>query len=206
MTPRIAASGKRYDRAYFDRWYRDRRRRVVTPAPLERRVAWTIATAEYVLDRPLRSLLDVGCGEAHWAPVVRRLRPRARDVGVDPSPYVLRRYAGRRHVHAGTIDALDALDLDGPFDLVVCCAMLNYLPPPAVARGLAQMGALLAGVAHIELFTRGDPVEGDFRGWRWYSPAWARGAVRRAGLRSNGLHCYVTADRVAELCALERSR
>jgi SAM-dependent methyltransferase len=206
MTARLPESAKRYDRAYFDRWYRDPRRRVVTPAPLARRVAWAIATAEYVLDRPLRSVLDVGCGEAHWAPVVRRLRPRARYVGIDPSPYVLRRYAARRHIRQGSIDALAALDLEGPFDLVVCCAMLNYLPPTMVTRGLAQVRALLDGVAHIELFTRGDPVEGDFRGWRWYSRMWARNAVRRAGLRTIGLHCYVAADRLSELCALERGR
>jgi SAM-dependent methyltransferase len=197
---------KQYDRAYFDRWYRDPKRRVITPVPLARRAAWSIATAEYVLERPLRSVLDVGCGEGHWAPAIHRLRPGARYTGVDPSPYVVSRYGTRRHIVCGTIGALDALPLDGPFDLVVCCAMLNYLNPPDITRGLRQIGGQLAGVAHIELFTRGDPVEGDFHGWRWYARPWAQRALRRAGLVPIGLHCYVGRERARELCALERGR
>lgn len=197
---------KQYDRAYFDRWYRDPRRRVIAPAPLARRAAWAIAAAEYVLDRPLRNVLDVGSGEGHWAPAIKRLRPRVRYTGVDPSPYVVSRYGARRHILCGTIAALDALPLDGPFDLVLCCAMLNYLEPDDVARGLRQLGGQLGGMAHIELFTRADPVEGDFRGWRWYTRAWAERAFRRAGLVAIGLQCYTGRERARELFALERIR
>ena len=55
----MSGQPKQYDRAYFDRWYRDPRRRVISPAPLARRASWAIATAEYVLgpavaDRPRR--------------------------------------------------------------------------------------------------------------------------------------------------------
>ena len=206
MTLPAGQRAKPYDRSYFDRWYRDPRRRVTSPAPLARRVNWAIATAEHVLDRPLKTVLDVGCGEAHWAPVVRRLRPLAHYTGVDPSPYVVRRFGARRHIVCGTIESLGAMKLGGPFDLVVCCAMLNYLPPAVVQRGLAQIRSVLGGVAHLELFARGDPVEGDFRGWRWYSRSWIRQAVQRAGLVSVGLHCVVSRDRAADLCALERSR
>jgi SAM-dependent methyltransferase len=202
--PTRNATPKLYDRAYFDRWYRDPRRRVISPAPMARRAEWAIATAEYVLGRPLRSVLDVGSGEGHWALPIRRLRPGVRYTGVDPSPYVVRRYGTRRHIVCGTIGALDALPLDGPFDLVLCCAMLNYLEPADVARGLRQLSGQLGGVAHVELFTRGDPVEGDFRGWRWYTRSWAQEAFRRAGLVSIGLHCYAGRERARDLCALER--
>src|SRR5690606_26687004 len=55
---------KTYDQAYFDRWYRDggiggRQR-------LARKVALAVATAEYHLERPLKSVLDIGCGEGAW--------------------------------------------------------------------------------------------------------------------------------------------
>ena len=206
LTPHPARPAKQYDRGYFDRWYRHPTDRVVTPAALRRRVAWSIATTEYVLERPIQSVLDGGCGEGHWAPVIRRLRPRARYTGVDPSPYVVDRYGTRRHIVRGTITALDALPLDGSFDLVVCCAMLNYLAASDIMRGLRQIAGQLRGVAHIELFTRGDPVEGDFRGWRWYSRPWAVRAFRRAGLVPIGLHCYISRERARELCALERGR
>jgi len=75
-----------------------------------------------------------------------------------------------------------------------------------VARGLRQLAGQLGGIAHIELFTRGDPVEGDFRGWRWYTRAWAERAFRRAGLVAIGLQCYTGRERARELFALERTR
>ena len=52
---------KRYDRAYFDHWYRGER--VRPRAELERRVRLALAAAEYALGRPVRRALDVGCGE-----------------------------------------------------------------------------------------------------------------------------------------------
>jgi SAM-dependent methyltransferase len=194
---------KRYDRRYFDRWYRDPQHRVLTSTSLARRAAWVVATTEYVLQRPLRTVLDIGCGEGHWAPVLRRLRPRVQYTGVDPSPYVIARYGSRRHILRGTIQTLDELPLDTPFDLILCCAALNYLSPRVVTEGLALMAARLSGVAHIEIFSHGDPVDGDFRGWRWYPRAWVRRATLAAGLMPVGLHCYVGRDCAPDLCALE---
>jgi len=194
---------KEYDRAYFDRWYRDTRQRVVTPTTLARRVAWIVATSEYILQRRIRNVLDVGCGEGHWAAAIHRLRPRAAYTGVDPSPYVISRYGARRHILQGKIEDLDSLPLAESFDVIVCCAALNYLPPAVVGRGLAHISDRLEGVAHIEIFSPGDPVEGDFRGWRWYSPRWVRQRVRDAHLIPIGLQCYVRREHASELNALE---
>ena len=55
---------KQYDAAYFRRWYRGP---PATPrAELARKVAMAVAIAEFYLQRPIRSVLDVGCGEAAW--------------------------------------------------------------------------------------------------------------------------------------------
>ena len=64
MSP--AATRKVYDRAYFERWYRDPRHSVIQRDLLARRVQLAIAAAEYVLERPVRNVLDIGCGEAPW--------------------------------------------------------------------------------------------------------------------------------------------
>ena len=48
---------KRYDQSYFDRWYR--RGGIGGARRLARKVALAVATAEYHLERPLRSVLDV---------------------------------------------------------------------------------------------------------------------------------------------------
>ena len=54
-------SPKIYDQKYFDRWYRGRT--IGTRAEVERLVTLAVATAEYHLERPIHSVLDIGCGE-----------------------------------------------------------------------------------------------------------------------------------------------
>jgi SAM-dependent methyltransferase len=164
-----------------------------------------IGVAEHVIGRSVRSVLDVGCGEGLWYPVLHRLRPAVRYTGVDPSPYAVRRFGARRHIRLGTIGALDTLGLGGPYDLVVCSGVLNYLVPTELGAGLAHIAAMLGGVAYLELYTSDDAVTGDTRPAVRRSPAWYRRATRRAGLVACGLHCYVGAERARTLAALERA-
>jgi len=100
-----------FDQAYFDHWYRDQG--FGSPTRVARKVSYAVAAAEYLLDRPIRSVLDVGCGEASWQPVLRRLRPRLRYVGVDPSRYAVERFGARRGVRLGTLgDLAEVVSLD----------------------------------------------------------------------------------------------
>src|SRR5438270_4877992 len=73
---------KRYDRAYFDHWYRGRSR-VSTKDDVRRKVALAVAECEYFLRRRLRSVLDVACGEGAWQPHIAALRPGAKYLGLD---------------------------------------------------------------------------------------------------------------------------
>ena len=54
---------KIYDRDYFNKWYRDPRHAVGSPAELRRKVAMVVAQAEYYLARPIRTgtLTPVNC-------------------------------------------------------------------------------------------------------------------------------------------------
>ena len=88
---------KTYDRAYFDRWYRGSE--VGGSARLARKVALAVATAEYHLERPLRSVLDIGCGEGGWRAPLLKLRPRASYLGFDASEYATGRYGRARNLH-----------------------------------------------------------------------------------------------------------
>jgi SAM-dependent methyltransferase len=204
MTGRTADAA-RFDRAYFDRWYRHPTRRVRSPATLAREVACAIGVTEQVIGRTVRSVLDVGCGEGNWYPLLKRRRPALRYTGVDPSDYAVRRFGARRHIRRGSVEALDSIGLRGPYDLIVCAGVLNYLAPSALARGLTHIAALLGGVAYLELYTSDDSVTGDTRPAVRRSPAWYRRATRRAGLVPCGMHCYVGADRATTLAALERA-
>lgn len=196
---------KHFDERYFDRWYRDPRFRVGTAADLQRLVRFAVASAEYVLARPVRTVLDVGAGEGRWAPVLRRLRPRARYHGVDPSEYAVSRYGHRRNIVRGTLDDLDALFGDRAFDLVVCCSVLNYLPRAEMTRGIESIARHTGGLAYLEIYAATDDVEGDTAGWHSESAASYRRIARDAGLIPCGLSCYVSESMRDHLVALERA-
>lgn len=197
---------QRYDAAYFERWYRSRRHRVRTPTEIARIVAMTVAATEYVLERPVRTVLDVGAGEGHWRGHLRRLRPRVKYIGVEPSAYAVGRYGRTRNLRQGTLATLPRLSLerDAPdgFDLIVSCGVLNYVAEAELADGLATLARLSNGIAFLELFSAGDDITGDVP--RDRRPAsWYAGVLAAAGWTPVGLHCYVPSHIAARMVALE---
>jgi len=180
---------KQYDRAYFDRWYRGQG--FGSPARLERKVRYAVSSAEYLLDRPVRSVLDVGCGEGAWQPVLRRLRPAASYIGVDPSEYAIQRHGARRDLILGGMGDLDSLDLGGPFDLVICVDVVPYVTDRDAEAGISAIGRLVQGAALIELFTSVDDFEGDRREYRDRTPARYRRWFARADLVHVGPNLFV---------------
>lgn len=182
---------KRYDRAYFERWYRHPRHRIACRSELDRRVRMAVAVTEFLLDRPLRSVLDVGCGEGAWRPAFGRIRPAASYIGVDPSEYAIRRFGRRRNLRLGSIADLDRLGLAGPFDLIVCADVLHYLTPADVRRGVRQIAGRLGGVAFLEVQTGADDVMGDLRGFRRRPPTFYRRLFGESGLTPCAPHCYI---------------
>lgn len=193
--------GAAYGKEYFDKWYRSPRHRVKSPAELARQVAFVLHTAEWVLARPVRNVLDIGCGEGQWRAALKQHRPRLTYTGVDPSEYAVARYGKRRNIKLGSLEQLGSLSLNGPFDLVICCGMLNYISQKTLAEGLGVVASLTHGMAFLEIFTRADVTEGD-TSWPTPRPAsWYRNTLQHAGFTGVGLHCYVPTDRhaIAEL-------
>lgn len=202
MDRRQAGRPKSYDRAYFDRWYRDPAQAVIQREHLARRVRLAVSAAEWVLDRPVESVLDIGAGEGSWRPVLRRLRPRARYLGLDPSAYAVRRFGRTRGLVQGGVGDLSTRALRRefarralrpPFDLVVCCDVLHYVPTAELTRGLKAIAHLIGrgGLAYVEFFTRDDSTEGDDEGFQDRSAATYARLFRAAGLTHLGLHSYV---------------
>jgi len=197
---------KRYDKAYFDRWYRDPKTAVIQNGVLGRRVQLAIAAAEFVLERPIKSVLDVGCGEGAWRPFLRHARPNVRYVGVDSSEYAVKRFGKRRNLKLGSVGDIGRLGLKGPFDLVVCCDVLHYVPTDEALRGLRAMARMMGGAAMIEVYPREDDTIGDDEGYYHRSAVTYRRMFHRAGLQAMGMHCYVTQRFAERLTTFERSR
>jgi len=186
-----AGRGKLYDRHYFDRWYRRGASRIEGAAELRRRVAVAVALAERALDRPLRTVLDVGCGEGRWRGELLKLRPRLSYAGVDPSPYVVQRFGARRGLRQGSFAEIGGLGLDGPYDLVICADVLHYLADDELDRGLPALAAQVGGLAWLEALCREDEIEGDLRGLVLRPAAAYRRRFRGLGLAHAGAHGWL---------------
>jgi SAM-dependent methyltransferase len=194
---------KSYDRSYFDRWYRDPRDRVATRETLERKVRMAVSLCEFLSGRKIRSVLDVGCGEASWQPVIKRLRPQARYIGVDSSDYVLEHFGEARHIRRGTLSTLGEMRLPKRVDLVVCADVLQYASDAEISRGLRAIRRLLGGVAYIEAFVTDDNMEGDRMGWHERTAAEYGGLFRDAGLTQCGPYTFVSLDELDSLNRFE---
>lgn len=197
---------KSYDREYFERWYHDPERRVITPAAVARKVRLALGVAEMLLERPVRTVLDVGCGEGAWREHLRRERPNLAYTGVESSAYAVERFGRTRNIRRGSFGSLAALALDGPFDLIVVCDVLQYVPDAELDPGLQEIARLLGGVAFLEAYTLEDAIEGDRAAWHERSAREYRQRFRAAGLASVGMHCYVGHALREATVALERGR
>ena len=192
---------KIYDRAYFDKWYRCSE--VGGNARLARKVALAVATAEYHLERPLRSVLDIGCGEGAWRAPLLKLRPKASYLGFDGSEYAIRRYGRARNLHLARFGDFEFLRPCAPVDLLVCSDVLHYLPTRELDRGLPVLAELCGGVAFIEAFARGDEAVGDEHEFKSRPASFYRKRLRALGLRPLGSHCWLSPTRVDHAAALE---
>lgn len=195
---------KQYDAAYYEQWYHDPERRVITPAAVARKVRLVLGVAEALLERPARSVLDIGSGEGAWREHLRRERPGIRYTGVESSAYVIERFGRRRDIRAGSFGTLADIALDGPYDVIVVCDVLQYVPDAELLPGLRAIAGLLGGVAYLEAYTTDDSIEGDRAAWHERSAAAYTKAFAKAGLVGVGMHCWVGEALRENTAALER--
>lgn len=197
---------KVYDRRYFDQWYREQTRALGPPAELRRKVAMVVAQAEYYLGRPLRNVLDVGCGEAAWRAPLRALRPRVVYQGLDSSEYAVARFGPSRQIGLARFGQLAQLRFPTRFDLIVCTDVLHYLKPAEMRAGLGGISDMLEGVAFLEVFTGHDDVVGDRVGFLSRTSAWYLREFHQVGLLPCGSHCYLGPHLEQHIAALERAQ
>ncbi|MCF7221187.1 class I SAM-dependent DNA methyltransferase [Marilutibacter chinensis] len=200
---------KQYDRSYFDRWYRDpalKDAAIGGRARLARKVAMAVATAEYHLERPLRTVLDVGCGEGPWRAPLLKLRPNVDYLGFDSSEYAIARHGRRRNLHLARFADFGQLRPCAPVDLLVCSDVMHYLNVRELDRGLPGLVELCGGVAFLETFAREDPIDGDTHGFRRRPARFYRERFIAAGFVPLGSHLWLSPGLRDGLAALEHPR
>ena len=193
---------KTYDRRYFDHWYRGQD--LHDPKRLARTVALAVATAEYYLERPVRSVLDIGCGEGAWRAPLLKLRPKLRYLGFDSSQYAIARHGARRNLHLARFGDFAWLRPCAPVDLLVCSDVLHYLPARELARGLPGLAELCGGVAYLGTFTGEDQFEGDTDGFQPRPSRWYRRRLLAQGFTAVGSQCWLGPGMADAPSALER--
>ena len=194
-----SSSAHRFDRRYYDRYYRNPRTRVSSQheaAVLGRFVCAYLAH----LGQPVRRVLDAGCGLGRWRKVIAEHFPRASYRGIEVSEYLCRELGW---THASIAEYRTR----GRFDLVVCQGVLQYLEPREAAAALANLGRLCRGALYLEVLTAEDWRDNCDRratdGGVHLRPAnWYRRRLSPA-FRACGGGLYLHRDSTAVLYALE---
>lgn len=176
---------RRFDKAYYDRFYRDPATRAVTPSASRRQAAFIAAYLKH-LEVPVRRILDIGCGVGTTLRALGRHFPRALLQGVEVSEYLCDRYGWLE-------DSVVTFKADEPFDLVVCNDVLAYLDDDQCARAIGNLARLCRGAACLGILTADDAdlYDRDRTDERQHlrSAAWYRRRLTRHFLNvGGGLH------------------
>jgi 2-polyprenyl-3-methyl-5-hydroxy-6-metoxy-1,4-benzoquinol methylase len=151
VAQRRQAGRTSFDAAYFERFYRNARTRVVTPAEMTARAQLIVAALMHA-QIPVRSILDVGCGVGLMRPALSRLLPRARYAGLDSSEYLCRRYGWIRGSAADFRPA-------EPYDLVICYDVLQYLGDREAGKAIDNFSRLTRAALYVSALTHKDARE-----------------------------------------------
>jgi len=193
---------KTYDAAWFEHWYRQSP--LGDPVRIARKVHLAVATAEYYLERPIRTVLDIGCGEGAWRAPLLKLRPKLDYLGFDSSHYAVQRYGRTRNLHWAKFGDLQVLRPCAPVDLLICADVLHYVSSRELRKGLVGLAQLCGGIAFLETFCSEDAFEGDTQGVYLRPARWYRRNFQQVGLTAVGSHCWLGTSLNDASVALER--
>ena len=159
----------RFDKAYYDRYYRNPGTRVCSPGEVQRQGDFVAAYLRH-LEVPVRSVIDIGCGLGRLLSTLAEAFPKAHALGVESSAYLCAELGWES-------GALPDYPTHRQYDLVVCYDVLSYLEDDDAAEAIKTLGeltrqALYFGTLTLEDRELCDPVRTDtdvyLRSNRWY--------------------------------------
>jgi predicted TPR repeat methyltransferase len=165
-----------FNKAYYDRYYRNPQTRAIAPAAARRQAAFIAAYLKYLELTP-NSILDIGCGTGTVLKTLQREFPRATTQGLEVSDYLCSRYGWTQ---GSIVDFQPA----NTFDLVICNDVLPYLDQGPCSTALQRISELCNNAAFLGILTSEDQAQCDPQ--RTDPQQWARPAQwyrRRLGRR-----------------------
>jgi SAM-dependent methyltransferase len=139
---------KRFDKAYYDRFYRNATTRAVTPASARRQAQFIAAYLRH-LDVGVRHVLEIGCGTGLLLRALARQLPRASVQGVEFSDYLCTTYGWQP---GSVVDFRP----ERPADLVICNDVLGYLDDGDCDAALNNLAAVTGRALYLGVLTRED--------------------------------------------------
>ncbi len=139
---------RRFDEAYYSRFYEDPKTRVVSPEEHAALCEFVFAFARYNAVE-VKSVLDVGAGIGHWKNWIEQHQSSVKYLGTEVSLAACKNYGFQQRDIARWRDRKK-------HDLIVCQGVLQYLPDPDVAPAVANIAAMSKGLVYLEITTRQD--------------------------------------------------
>ncbi len=141
-------STERFDKAYYDRFYRNPTTRAASHRDAALQAGFIVAYLRY-LRLQVRHVVDIGCGLGRLLDALGDAIPSATRLGIESSRYLCDRYGWEP----------GALPHDVPrrsFDLVVCDDVLGYLDAEDAAAAIATLARLTRKALFFGVLTEED--------------------------------------------------
>jgi 2-polyprenyl-3-methyl-5-hydroxy-6-metoxy-1,4-benzoquinol methylase len=139
---------RRFDEAYYHRFYESPQTRVVSPEEHANLASFVIGFARWNrLD--LKSVLDIGAGIGLWKHWLEKHDKGIAYTGTEVSVAMCKKHGWLNRDIARWRDRKK-------HDLIICQGVLQYLPDPDVAPAVANIASMSRGLIYVEVTTRGD--------------------------------------------------
>jgi len=147
--PNPAPSDDRFNARYYSKWYEEdlETRRYIA----DKAARFVLAYVEH-MDSSIGTVLDLGCGLGLWREALQKHSRRIRYTGVEFSSHLCRKLGWQR----GDVRTYSPAHA---FDLVICQAVLQYLPDSECEAAVENLGRLSRRFLFLEVLTSADAKE-----------------------------------------------
>lgn len=138
-----------FNERYYSKWYDsdiDTRQYIADKA-----ARFVLSYVEH-MDARVSTVLDLGCGLGLWKKALARHDPRVKYVGVEWSSHLCQKLGWQQ----GDVRTYSP---GRTFDLVVCQAVLQYLPDDECEAAIENLARLSRRFLYLEVLTAGDAKE-----------------------------------------------